>query len=86
MKAHVLDARRRESTAGHVRVAILVPKLRFSAVRRNRLKRRLRELARRLLVPIPASYDLLLRARREAYDASFERLHADVGRIAAQLS
>lgn len=48
---------------------------------RNRLKRRLRELARLELLPAlrtAASVDLAIRARREAYDASFDALRADV--------
>jgi ribonuclease P protein component len=85
MKARLLDVRRLASAHGHVRVAVLVPKLGFTAVRRNKLKRQMRELARHLLAQRPASCDVLLRARREAYEAPFERLQADVEQIAAQI-
>ena len=85
MKARVLDVRRLESTHGHVRVAILVPKLGFTAVRRNKLKRQLRELARHWLVWRSASCDVLLRARRDAYAAEFASLEADVAQIAAAI-
>lgn len=85
MKAQLLDVRRLESSTGNVRVAIVVPKYGYTAVRRNKLKRRLRELARQTLLPRAISCDLLLRARREAYDASFDRLREDIADVAARL-
>lgn len=60
------------------RFGVVVPKHRHRIVDRNRLKRRLREIARRELLPrlkkMGVSVDLLVRARREAYDAGFEEL------------
>jgi ribonuclease P protein component len=54
-------------------------------VQRNRLKRRLRELARlRLLRTLPA-VDVVIRTRREAYAATFEALAADVDRVGSEL-
>ena len=85
MKARLLDVRRLDSAAGHVRVAIVVPKHGHTAVRRNKLKRRLRELVRRELLPRPASCDVLLRARREAYGATFDLLRDDVSDLASRL-
>lgn len=85
MKARLLDVRRLESSTGSLRVALVVPKYGFTAVRRNRLKRRLRELARQTLLPRAVSCDVLLRARREAYTASFELLRADVTDLALRL-
>ena len=69
-----------------MRVAIVVPKWGFTAVRRNLLKRRLRELSRALLWDKDASRDVVLRARREAYDADFTALRADVERLATSLT
>lgn len=74
-----------ESPAEFVRVAIVVPKHGFSAVRRNRLKRQLRELTRLKVLPSSARRDVLLRARREAYAASFDQLRADVDGLARTL-
>jgi ribonuclease P protein component len=55
-----------------------VPKYGRSSVERNRLKRRLREIARRqLLGQIPA-VDVTIRVRREAYDATFHALLAEL--------
>lgn len=69
-----------------MRVAIVVPKWGFTAVRRNLLKRRLRELSRALLWDKDASRDVVLRARREAYDADFTALRADVERLSSSLT
>lgn len=62
------------------RVGIVVPKHKHSAVARNRVKRRLRELARLRLLPLLPSGAVWLRARPEAYRASFDQLGADVER------
>ena len=72
-----------DSSAGHVRIAIVVPKHGHTAVRRNKLKRQLRELARQEILPRPASRDVLVRARRDAYDATFPELRETVTRFAA---
>lgn len=74
-----------ESPAGHVRVAIVVPKYGYTAVRRNKLKRQLRELARTEVLPAPASRDVLVRAKREAYGATFPQLRDDVTRVATAI-
>ncbi len=75
-----------DTPLGHVRLALVVPKFGFTAVHRNRLKRRLRELARVHLLAQSASFDLLLRARREAYGASFDQLRSDIHALAAKLA
>ena len=71
---------------GYPRIALLVPKFDQTVVQRNRLKRRLRELSRTLLLPAAASSDVLIRARRDAYAASFDRLRDEVARLATQLT
>lgn len=58
----------------HPRVGLIVPKYARSAVERNTLKRRLREISRRDLLPVLAPVDVVLRARPEAYDASYHLL------------
>lgn len=67
-------------------MAIVVPKWGFTAVRRNKLKRRLRELTRAHVLTQASSSDVVVRARREAYDASFDDLRQDVQRLAGGLS
>jgi ribonuclease P protein component len=63
-----------DNTTGHPRMGLIVPKFRSSAVARNRLRRRLREIWRCHLRPYQPAWDLVIRARPEAYAASFDRL------------
>jgi ribonuclease P protein component len=60
-----------DNTTGHPRMGLIVPKFRSSAVARNRLRRRLREIWRQHLQSEQPAWDLVIRARREAYDAPF---------------
>src|ERR671922_231492 len=67
-----------DNTTGHPRLGLIVPKYRSSAVARNRLRRRLREIWRREIQPHQPAWDLVIRARREAYGATFEALRRDL--------
>jgi ribonuclease P protein component len=69
-----------------MRVGLIVPRFKHSAVKRNRLKRQLRELTRQHLLPADLSADVVLRIRPEAYTATFEALTADVNRALVQLT
>jgi len=82
MQTERLDARASTSLLLHPRVGIVVPKYRRNIVDRNRTKRQLRELARIKVLPILGSIDLLLRAKPEAYDSSFDQLAIEVDAIA----
>jgi ribonuclease P protein component len=70
------------SPVSHPRFGVVVPKHRHRIVDRNLLKRRLREIARRDLLPRlrekGVDVDLLVRARREAYEAGFEDLRREL--------
>jgi ribonuclease P protein component len=68
-----------------MRVGLVVPRFKQSAVARNRLKRRLRELTRIRLLPADLSADVVLRIRPDAYGATFDALTADITRALAQL-
>lgn len=68
------------------RVGVVVPRYKHSAVARNRLKRRLRELARVRLLPVDLPADVVLRVCPEAYDATFDGLASDIERTLAQLT
>jgi ribonuclease P protein component len=63
-----------DNTTGHPRMGLIVPKFQSSAVARNRLRRRLREIWRVHLQPHQPAWDLVIRARREAYGAGFDAL------------
>jgi ribonuclease P protein component len=67
-----------DNPSGQPRMGLIVPKFQLSAVARNRLRRRLREIWRRdILVQQPAC-DIVIRARREAYAASFDALRSQL--------
>jgi ribonuclease P protein component len=55
----------------------VVPRFQFTAVARNRLRRRLKEILRRHFASLPA-VDLVVRAKRAAYAASFATLRSDL--------
>jgi ribonuclease P protein component len=84
-----LDVRVLASPLAHSRIGVVVPRHRHSAVDRNRLKRRLRELVRVELLPAlsdHASTDISIQARREAYAAEFSALRDDIQSVAVQLA
>ncbi|HSR15595.1 MAG TPA: ribonuclease P protein component [Gemmatimonadales bacterium] len=73
-----LDVIWTENSAGHPRMGLIVPKFQSTAVARNRLRRRLREVWRRELQATMPAVDLIIRARREAYRASFDALRGEL--------
>ncbi|HEX6939246.1 MAG TPA: ribonuclease P protein component [Longimicrobiales bacterium] len=64
------------------RIGVVVPRYKRPVVERNRLKRRLREILRRFVLPrlsaTGSNVDVLVRARREAYGAAFAELRAEL--------
>lgn len=68
----------RPGPAGRPRIAFVVPRHGRSIVERNRLKRRLREIARREwladALDEEVAVDVVVRARARAYEADFEEL------------
>jgi ribonuclease P protein component len=77
-----LDVFDSTSPFAYPRVGVVVPKHRRSAVERNLLKRRLREVLRLQVLPRlsdrSAKANVLVRARREAYNASYEQLNDEL--------
>ena len=77
------------SPASHCRFGVVVPKHRHRIVDRNRVKRRIRELARTRLLPelrgTGLELDVLVRARREAYEADFDALAIEIEQIGRRL-
>jgi len=67
------------------RVAFLLPGAIKGSVRRNRLKRRLREAYRRNQERFPAGFDLLFFARPDAVRAGYAQLEAEVTSLAGRV-
>jgi ribonuclease P protein component len=68
----------------HPRLGLIVPRHKHTAVERNRLKRRLRELARTRLLPGLPAVDLVVRARASAYGLPFDALADEMTRLSTQ--
>jgi len=73
------------SLRAYPRVGFIVPRYKHSAVDRNRLKRRLRELVRVELLSALPPLDVVLRAAPHAYTKDFDTLRAEVRRLVQQL-
>ena len=88
-KTSHLDVFFLSSKEDHSRVGFIVPKHHRSAVERNRVKRRLREVGRREILPRlreeGVHLDLLIRARREAYKASYQQLSSELLEVTEEL-
>ena len=71
------------------RVGLIVPKHGHSVVNRNRVKRRLREVARKDVLPRlreeGMTFDLLVRARREAYEANYQQFRRELLKVTEEL-
>jgi ribonuclease P protein component len=67
-----------DNPTGQPRMGLIVPKFQRSAVARNRLRRRLREVWRQEIQARQPSWDLVIRARQEAYAASFDALRSQL--------
>jgi ribonuclease P protein component len=85
LRTEHLEVRTVASLLSHVRVAVIVGKHRHTVVERNRLRRRLRELARVRLIPFYSEIDVVIRSLPTAYKASFSSLTAEIDEIGRQL-
>src|SRR5690606_35889321 len=70
------------SPVSHPRAGIVVSRHKYTLVERNPLKRRLRAIVRSQVVPrldeAGLAVDVLVRARREAYDATYATLEREL--------
>jgi ribonuclease P protein component len=83
--AFVLQARQR-GDAGPVRVGFTVSRKVGTAVERNRVRRRLREVVRRAgAAGLPAGHDYVLVGRRAALSLPFRRITEDFNRAVLRL-
>jgi ribonuclease P protein component len=68
----------RPNTQGHARTGIVVPRFGGTAVARNRLRRRVREILRRELLGSLPAVDVVVRAKPGAYTVGFAVLRAEL--------
>jgi ribonuclease P protein component len=85
MQTEHLEARASASLLLYPRVGVVVPKYKRDIVERNRVRRRLRELARLHLLPVLSNVDLLIRAKPSAYGSAYPELANEVDQIANML-
>jgi ribonuclease P protein component len=74
-------ARVSSSPFAYLRVGLVVPRYGHTAVERNRLKRRMREIVRQDVLNAPVLGDLVIWARPAAYTATFDDLRLALGRL-----
>lgn len=86
MQTPHLDVRFAESALAQARIGLIIPKHKHSAVDRNRLRRRLREIIRTQLLPAIVHGDTLIRTRPDAYEVSFTALRKEIETIGAWIS
>lgn len=73
------------NTVGKPRLGLSVSKKVGTAVKRNRVRRRLKEIFRSSLAGLPGELDLVISARPAAVGASFEELSEEFSRCLRKL-
>lgn len=75
-----IEVRSLASLLHYPRIGIIVAKYGHSSVDRNRLKRRVRDIVRREILPVVKRYpaDIIVRTSSRAYNATFEMLCKEV--------
>ena len=88
-KTRHLDVFLASSPFAHSRLGLVVPKHKRNSVLRNRLKRRLREIGRTVILPrlneCGPPLDLMIRTRPEAYEATFAALLEELTGLTEEL-
>ncbi len=74
------------NTVGKPRLGLSVSKKVGTAVKRNRLRRRLKEIFRSSAAKLPANLDFVVSARPAAAEASFEELNEEFLRSLRKLN
>ncbi|HET9774997.1 MAG TPA: ribonuclease P protein component [Gemmatimonadaceae bacterium] len=85
IRSRHFDIRMLASPLGHPRVGVIVPRHGHTAVDRNRLKRRLREIVRLQILSSLSSVDLVIRARPSAYALPFTVLGTELADVRTDL-
>jgi ribonuclease P protein component len=82
LRTEHLEVRAIDSLLSHARVGVVVGKFGHTIVERNKLRRRLRELARTRLIPLTGATDIVVRSLPVGYQATFDDLKNEIDRIA----
>lgn len=80
-----MDVRAIASLCASARVGVVVPRYKHSAVARNRLKRRLRELVRLEWLPLLPVMDVVVKVIPPAYERDFDALRVEMRHAAQRL-
>jgi ribonuclease P protein component len=80
-----LDVAWRPNSQGHARAGIVVPRFGETAVARNRLRRRVREILRRELLHTLPAVDVVVRAKHGAYTARLAELRVELADAADRM-
>ncbi len=78
MRFASIEARTVASLYAFGRVGFIVPRYKHSAVDRNLLKRRLREIVRLELLPTLGARDVVIRALPQAYRREYDSLKREI--------
>ena len=88
-KTRHLDAFVSPSPAAFPRLGVVVPKHKHTIVERNLVRRRLREIGRTVILPAlrnsGAALDVMVRARPDAYRASYAQLRDELTTLVEEL-
>jgi len=86
LRTEHLEVRAHRSSFSHVRLSVVVSKQGHTVVERNRLRRRLRELARIRIIPVTGAIDIMIRSLSSAYTLTFQQLAGEIDKIGLLLS
>ncbi len=81
MQTAHLDIRTLPGAMQRPRIGLIVPRHKHTAVERNRLRRRLRELIRRDVLPKATGGDTLIRVKPDAYGVPFTSLRDELDSV-----
>lgn len=88
-KTRHLDAFVSPSPAAFPRLGVVVPKHKHTIVERNLVRRRLREIGRTVILPTlrnsGAALDVMVRARPDAYRATYQQLRDELTTLVEEL-
>ncbi len=86
LRGHSFDLIVVRGEGGKLRIAVIVPLMGMSAVERNRVKRRTKEALRMSEYLSSISGDVIVRAKKEAYERDYEEIQKELENAFSSLS